>query len=88
MNWVDEVLNGKGKEDDARQSLDNLKANVKKVFDAYLAENMDADEARIFTAHTFSKRFDDERQALAINQMLTDNYIMDCYIDLVGEDDD
>ena len=87
MNWVDEVLNGKDKEDNARNSLDNLKANVKKVFDAYLAENMDADEARIFTAHTFSKRFDDERQALAINQMLTDNYIMDCYIDLVGDEE-
>ena len=88
MNWVDEVLDGKSKEDDARQSLDNLKANVKKVFDAYLSENMDADEARLFTQHTFNKRFDEERYALSINQSLTDNYIMDCYIDLVGEEDE
>ena len=87
MSWVDDVLNDK-MGDDARGMFDSKRDAVRKVYEAYKSQGLDADEARILASHTFVKRFNQDREVINLQEVLTENYLVELYVEDIGDDDD
>ena len=86
MAWYDDVLKD-AQEGNDREPFDVKKQSVRVVYEAYRSQGLCPDEAKILSQYTFRKRFNQDREFIDLQEALTENYIMDMYLEEVGEDE-